>query len=246
MPKHIINALIFLLVVWSFSTLASSSIIDAELAETSFREAYEDKLNVSTGVIVGLTLGVSSGIGSINEVVLDKSGLSGSEIACMRITSVDGLFWAENAFRIPGNESLWRIKPISKNFKDKVKTYGQTGMVGTVILSETTDNSACTTQTPVLTPIIANLSANNQLLVTYINSSGRFTEAELHPVKQDSLLATGTCQSVEHQTAAVYDQVCIFDLTDKQPSGLLEIRLFFDAPPFGVETWNETIALPIS
>lgn len=246
MLKHIINASIFLLTLWSLPTFASNSILDAELAESTFREAYEDKLNVSTGVIVGLTLGVSSGIGSINEVVLDKSGLSNSEIACMRITSVDGLFWAENAFRIPGDESLWRIKPISKNFKDKVKTYGQTGMVGTVILSEENNEAACTAQAPILTPIIANLSANNQLLVTYINSSGRFTEAELHPVKQDRLLATGTCQPVKYETAAVYDQVCIFDLTDKQPSGLLEIRLFFDAPPFGVETWNETIALPIS
>ena len=227
-------------------------VVDAILScpkdeEPCFREGFGDTLNVSSGVVVGLSLGGGSGLASIEEVLIDKSGFPKASAFCLKETSVDGLFWAENSYREAQASEIWRVAPISEQFLDQLEPYGEDEVLATATIALSPLEDLCSAADLIYAPVV-NLSENEpKQLTAFINSSHRFTEAglwELGAADDDPPIAEATCENANLDAAGVYDQVCVIDLEKVSVSGVRELRLFFDAPPFGMEPWTERVALP--
>jgi len=237
----------WLLCLFSAQAYAESNIREATLASDEFREGFEDKVNVAGGVLLGLALGPATGLTAIDYVQLDKSGLLSATSICIRATTSDGLFWSENLFVIDGGESLWRAKPISKDFSDELKSYGEENIVISAGLITPDEQTSCENTRQVYAPVGLSQNIKSSILSFYINSTNRYVEAGLWTLgagEDDDPLVSAKCQEPSLQKSAIYDKVCQIDLSKMDKSGLFEFRIFLENPPFDVETWTETIALP--
>ncbi len=219
---------------------AESDVRNAEFVGDKYKEAFVDRLNVSTGVVVGLSLG-SEGIGAKDAIIVDKGGAPDASRFCMRITSTDGLFWAENVFRSDSEAARWRVAPVTKNHSNELSAYKLEELIAAAGLFD--DPEADCDRTPrALAPVVA---GDGDILIAYINSSGRHAEAELRSNGANGqLLVAGQCVQSKKKSAAVFDRVCRFDLSQVKRRGVADLKLYFDAPPFGVEEWSEPVALP--
>lgn len=222
---------------------------DAVLAcagDDCFREGYKDSLNVSTGVIVGLSLGGGTGLASIRKVLIDKSGFPRADTFCLKETSVDGLFWAENAYRGERSSGNWRVAPLARKFHDQLESYGADRVLVTATLPMHQADEACGAVDVVYAPIKPDEKPSGQL-TAYVNSSRRYTEAGLWPLgaaDDAAPIVEARCEEADLETAGVYDQKCNFDLEEMSIGGVHELRLFFEVPPFGMEPWTGRVALP--
>jgi hypothetical protein len=234
---------------------AAQEVVDADIEGEIYREGFLDKLNVSTGIVVGLAVDDGTGFGSVREVFVDKSGLPSSNKFCLSVTSIDGLFWAENEFNAQGESAYWRVAPVSRVHQKTISDYGANGLIAVASLARQDESvngdvsipSVCGSNTEVLAPVVRDIAGNGAKLTVFVNSSGRFTEGELRPHNGDGekVITATTCMPAEHDIAAVYDQKCVFDISEAPNGDIVELRLYFDAPPFGTEIWSELVALPV-
>ena len=221
---------------------------------TKFREGYRETTNVSSSVLAGLALGAANGATPIHQVVIGAAGLRDAGSFCLHVLSRDGQFWSENPFLAPPDSDFWSVQDISVNYRREISEKYQfkdvfiaAGLVpsagGSGGSPATADGEkACELKNVVYAPTIAFEADRAGPLRAYVNSEGRYTEAELwHSGK---LAYAGTCRRPDGGGTVVYDQVCTFVFAEIPAAGPYDLKLLFDSPPFGVDEWNGRIALP--
>lgn len=196
---------------------------------------------------MGLVLGKGTGLKTLNELFIDKSGLPNSNIFCLNSRSTDGLFWAENTFKVKGKQAIWRVSPISKKYKDRLKKYGTKNLVTVAEFVTSSKEKACETVDSVYVPLIDPYDPAQKQLTLYLNSSHLHTEIELLvPVKASEKGQTikGSCKEAKDDDSAIYDRTCSIELPSLKTGGISELKLFVEKPPFETIEFTEKIALP--
>ena len=220
----------------------------------NFREGFHETTNVSSSVLAGLTLGGEKGDAQIDQVIIGAAGLPEAGSFCLHVTSRDGQFWSENPFLAPADSKFWSVRDISVKHRQQIaKEYRIRDVFIAAGLVPSTKGAggapataegamACTRKKVVYAPTIAFEADRAGPLRAYVNSEGRYTEAELW--SGGKLAYTGVCNRPPTGATVVFDQVCKFDFAGIPAAGLYELKLFFDAPPFGTEPWTGEVALP--
>lgn len=223
------------------------SIPTAKLSDSEFREGFRDKLSVSSSVVLGLALGSSTGVRSKYDITVDRSGLPDSGEFCIRVITADGLFWAENAYVDESLSSFVRTSPLSRNYTENLSQYNDEDILVTAGFGVSGSQPLCSQQGLAYAPLVANPATSYNELTVFINSESRFTRAELWTMGTDDpqlLPAEAECKKAELNFASIYDKKCVFNLAGITHSGLTQLKLRFQAVPFGVDKWSETLILP--
>jgi len=108
----------FITIYWNAAN--AQTISDATFSGDTFREAYNQNMNVSGYSVVGLALGSNAGLHSIKETFINRNALTSEKNDfCLRIDSRDGLFWAENPYHVSDitGSDIVRLTPLTKNFR---------------------------------------------------------------------------------------------------------------------------------
>ncbi len=218
----------------------------AELAEPAgavYREGYEARVNVSAGIVVGAVLGGGTAIADRKTVTVDISGVSGAGGFCLRVDTIDGRFWAQNPFRVnSAGAAPWAVSPITQKHAADLMKYADSEFVALATIPAIAGGGeACEGRADVIAPAI---SGDAPVLTIQLNSSQRMTRGLLRSKSDSVLISRGVCRRAKFAVAAIFDQTCEFELPSPAPTGLATLELEFDAAPFGIEKWTETVALP--
>lgn len=218
------------------------------LAIEQFKEGLDDQVNVNGAVLTGLSLGTGTGISSLRNPV-DIAGKSALQAFCVRISSIDGLFWSENPYTSVLRAERWRIDHVTRRHLDGASRYAPGEMVVVASLADGEPSAACGAATRVHVPAVAAGAPTASPLRAFVNAGGRNVEASLTVAGAAS--GTGIeaeCRPLAREDARflpkIADYVCEFALPKGQQATDAEITLTFSDPPFGEETWVERIQLP--
>ena len=255
MALFFLKSIIYLIPVFIVSFAPSThaqDVLDVKLKGEVFKEGYSNTLDVSAGIIVGLSLGGNTGITSLKETFIAQPHASNQEAICLRINSLDGLFWSENEYSLenvsttPASKYM-RFAPLTRSFLSQLKGYGAGKIIGygkTELSTDSIKTSNCETSNYVLYPIQGSaINFANQLRI-YINSSNRYTQVELSSTNNDGPTIEAECARSDFDIAAIYDQTCRVEIPSSLMGNLIQAKLLFASPPFGSEEWTETIFIP--
>lgn len=228
-------------------TESNLSIPVAQVADGEFREGFREQLSVSSSIILGLALGSSTGVGSLEQLIVNKSGMPEAKTFCLRAMSVDGLFWAENSYSHTASADFVRTEPVSIKHESELANYGVENILVTAGFSEGDTAVSCGDGSLIYAPVVDDANKTYDQLTVFINSESRPTDLQLHTNssgESNSAPISGTCSKATVTTAAIYDKICTVMLTDIEATGLAELIFMFSAGPFGAEPWIEKIILP--
>ena len=245
--------------VFALPQLASAQdSYDAELDGSTFKEGYANTLDVSAGIIVGLSLGQNTGISSLNETFIAPSKTT-HDAMCLRINSVDGLFWSENEFNLRldarqenrngNNLPSVRFSPLTNSFMPQLRSYGPKKVIGfgKVSKSDKTDKGKgsvhCESNDYALFPIQSAKAVNKNILQIYVNSSNRYTTLVLS-LDGSEVRHDVECKPSDFDIAAIFDQSCTIEIPPEFFGQFINASLSFSSPPFGTEVWRETVFIP--
>lgn len=219
---------------------------DATFSGDTFREAYNQNVNVSGQSVVGLALGTNSGLGSIKETFINQSALgSKKNNFCLRIDSQDGLFWSENPYLVSevSDSNIVRLRPLTENFQLKLNRRKAEEILGFVKLSRDTEFKGCDVASieDIFIPLQARPDIDAKVLSLRVNSFDRITQVSLGGFESNQV--NGNCESIGN-AAILYDKVCELVLPEIYPPGIYNLTVTFKVPPFETETTNLSVGLP--
>lgn len=223
--------------------------VPAVLAAAEFKEGFDAQVNVNGAVIVGIVLGEGTGIGGVEQPV-HAVGASPRRSLCVRIGSIDGLFWSENPYAVDPAAHRWRIANVARRFlQPAASRYNPGEIMVSASLAEGEPEHACLAVNRLHVPVRGQGDADR--LRVFVNAAGREVGATLEP-PGESMAPTTTARCATLDTegvrfpAKIADHVCEFDVPPLTAATHMTLKLSFTDPPFGGETWVEQLLLPAS
>ena len=207
-----------------------------------FNESYDPLAAVSGSPLVGLKVGALSGSIDVENIVVSISALDG-EYLCVRSTTQDGRYFADNAYvvRTPTSRpARVKLTPFTKSLHDNLSRYSSEQLA---VRTYRSASSECRPFQALNFPQISSSVSALPQLHTFANSRGRSLTAQLSYSLDNKLIRRmGRCRPSAAGARISFDKICSFELPE---NGGLEVSLLFSLDDgFETESRDFRIWLP--
>jgi len=202
----------------AFFLAPNSSAQTAKLAvsEGSFSEGYSGQVNVSSsGALIGMRLG-SSAAWNLDNVTIIPENDAGS-IVCLRSSTLDGRFWAENPYLIEDGSVATSIGPISRTYRKNLKSYPKNEVAFRAAILRGDD---CMSKD--VEYYVPSIGQHDSILNIFLNSGDRNTFARLSASGTSENISV-ECENIDGFSSVVADRVCKMNVEDLAGDATLKV-----------------------
>lgn len=218
-------------------TAAGPTLLTATPADPDgFAETYDDTPPVSGSALVGLSLGAFGDAVDVADVRIVAPRPPATSL-CVRVTTLDGRFSANNPYLVPPGEADGiRLSTVTRKFDREVAGYPpETFAIRSYVASD-----GCNPRSAVHLPQLQPTGGTGQLTVQ-VNSNTRRTTVVLNG--PGGAVYQGVCEVAKAGAMIAFDKLCRVERPIGAPAGLHRLEMGLD-DGFGVETMSVGIYLP--
>lgn len=199
-----------------FHTKSYAQSAKLAISEEDFSEGFSGKVNVSTaGALVGMRLGSSAGwdLDSVTLVPENKP----DSIICLRSSTLDGRFWAENPYLVEEGFQATSVGPISKTYRKSLKSYPREQLTFRASVNLENDCSS-----EAVEYYIPSIGRGDSELIVYLNSGDRNTFSRLSLDGKTGSIDT-KCEPIDGFSSVIADRVCKMDVENFVGDSTLQV-----------------------
>lgn len=211
-------------------------------------ETYDNTGPVAGSPLVGLRLGTVAGKLEVDEIFVAQPS-DGERIICVRSTTQDGRYSAQNLYEVQTGSSLRpavRLSPVTQAYGEQLAAYEWNQFAVRAFVAR---QGKCSPANAVHLPRTTGERDGDGNLVVSLNARSRSATASLfarspgNGEKDVEQIAAAACGSIEDTARIAFDTECVLQIPDVAMGKTVWLRVNFD-DGFTVEPRDYAIYLP--